>query len=279
MLDALDALKASLIRVIRTALPVMLRQRVDAEATAFIGAEPHARTDARGTQHNGTRSKMITTPAGDVDLFIAKLRQDSFFASMLERRQRIGQVLFAVIIEAYVTGTSVRKVDNYLVKAFGADSRTSKSEVSRICAELDEQVAFFADRASPYWFVDATYCTTRVAMNGNALVVPREVVAATGFTSYSGREVLGFPVGGLEARVCPDCTPVLPQGPRRDRHLACDVRCPRPSEGGNRRGHARRRFAKVPVHFLRSVLAHVLKGSTSLTLELKYRAQADATLP
>ena len=144
LLEVLEALKASdSTEVIRRALEVMLQQLIDAEATAFIGAEPHERTDARVTQRNGSRSKTITTTAGDVDLSITKLRQGSFFPSLLERRRRIDQALFAVIMEAYVTGTSVRKVDN-LVKALGADIGISKSEVSRICAELDEEVASFA---------------------------------------------------------------------------------------------------------------------------------------
>ena len=146
LLEVLDALKASdSTDVIRNALQVMLQQLIDAEATAFIGAEPHQRTEERITQRNGTRAKTLTTAAGDVDLSITKLRQGAFFPSLLERRRRIDQALFAVIMEAYVTGTSVRKVDN-LVRALGADTGISKSEVSRICADLDEQVADFADR-------------------------------------------------------------------------------------------------------------------------------------
>ena len=147
LLEVLEALKASdSTDVIRHALQVMLQQLIDAEATALIGAEPHQRTEARITQRNDSRTKTITTAAGDVDLSITKLRQGSFFPSLLERRRRIDQALFAVIMEAYVTGTSVRKVDD-LVKALGADTGISRSEVSRICADLDEQVAFFADRS------------------------------------------------------------------------------------------------------------------------------------
>ena len=107
LLEVLDALNASdSTDVIRKALQVMLQQLIDAEATAFIGAEPHERTDDRTTQRNGTRPKTITTTAGDVDLSITKLRQGSFFPSLLERRRRIDQALFAVVMEAYVSGTS-----------------------------------------------------------------------------------------------------------------------------------------------------------------------------
>ena len=147
LLEVLDALKASdSTDVIRHALQVMLQQLIDAEATAVIGAEPHQRTEARINQRNGSRTKTITTAAGDVDLSITKLRQGSFFPSLLERRRRIDQALFAVIMEAYVTGTSVRKVDD-LVKALGVDSGISKSEVSRICVELDGEVAAFRSRS------------------------------------------------------------------------------------------------------------------------------------
>jgi putative transposase len=90
----------------------------------------------------------------------------SFFPSLLERRRRVDQALFAVVMEAYLHGVSTRKVDD-LVRALGVDSGVSKSEVSRICAELDAEVAAFRSRslvhtAMPYLSVDATYCKARV---------------------------------------------------------------------------------------------------------------------
>jgi putative transposase len=206
LLEVLDALKASdSTDVIRAALQVMLQALIDAEATALIGAEPHERSDARTTMRNGTRSKTISTAAGDLDLGITKLRTGSFFPCLLERRRRIDQALFAVVMEAYVTGTSVRKVDD-LVKALGADTGISKSEVSRICADLDEQVAGFADRdlsesTFPYVFLDATYCKARVggARNGKgSRVVSQAIVVATGVSADGRREVLGFAVGDSE---------------------------------------------------------------------------------
>ena len=95
------------------------------------------------------------------------LRAGSFFPSLLERRRRVDQALFAVVMEAYLHGVSTRKVDD-LVRASGVDSGISKSEVSRICADLDGEVAAFRDRSLagqlfPYIFVDATYCKARVA--------------------------------------------------------------------------------------------------------------------
>ncbi|MDX2378124.1 transposase, partial [Microbacterium sp. LRZ72] len=145
---------------IRTATETLYQELIDAEAAAFIGAAPFERTPARTTQRNGTRPRTLTTTAGELELRIPKLRQGSFFPSLLERRRRVDQALFAVVMEAYVHGVSTRKVDD-LVKALGADTGISKSEVSRICANLDEDVAAFrdrplADQAYPYVFLDAT---------------------------------------------------------------------------------------------------------------------------
>ena len=272
LLEVLDALKASdSSDVIRTALQVILQQLIDAEATAVIGAEPHERTDARTALRNGTRSKTITTAAGDVDLSITKLRQGSFFPSLLERRRRIDQALFAVVMEAYVTGTSVRKVDD-LVKALGADTGISKSEVSRICADLDEQVAGFADRdlsetAFPYVFLDATYCKARVggARNGKgSRVVSQAVVVATGVTSDGRREVLGFAVGdsedgafwtaflrSLKARGLAGTKLVI-----SDAHAGLKAAIAAVMLGAA--------WQRCRVHFLRNILAQVPKGSAEM---------------
>jgi putative transposase len=171
---------------------------IEAELSAVIGAAPHERTPDRAAQRNGHRARMLTTTAGDLELRIPKLRTGSFFPSLLERRRRVDQALFAVVMEAYLHGVSTRKVDD-LVKALGADTGISKSEVSRICADLDAEVGAFrdrslADRAFPYVFLDATYCKARV----NRRVVSQAVVIATGVRADGWREVLGFAVGDSE---------------------------------------------------------------------------------
>jgi len=206
LLDLLDALNASEgVDMVRTAVQVMLQELIEAEATAVIGAGPHERSDARVVQRNGHRLKTLSTTTGDLELAIPKLRAGSFFPSLLERRRRIDQALFAVVMEAYVAGTSVRKVDD-LVKALGADTGISKSEVSRICADLDSEVAAFADRdlsetEFPYVFLDATYCKARIggAKGGKgSRVASQAVVVATGVSADGRREVLGFAVGDSE---------------------------------------------------------------------------------
>ncbi len=199
LLDLLAALKdTDVTDRVRKATEHLYQELIDAEATAVIGAGPWQRTDARTAQRNGSRDRVLTTTAGDLDLRIPKLRTGSFFPSLLERRRRVDQALFAVVMEAYLHGVSTRKVDD-LVKALGADSGISKSEVSRICVGLDEEVGAFRDRsldqtAFPYVYLDATYCKARVGRR----VVSQAVVIATGVRADGHREVLGFDVGDSE---------------------------------------------------------------------------------
>jgi putative transposase len=199
LLELLEALElADVDDRIRSATEALHQALIEAELTATIGASPHERTENRAAQRNGHRSRTLTTSAGDLELRIPKLRAGSFFPSLLERRRRIDQALFAVVMEAYLHGVSTRKVDD-LVRALGADTGISKSEVSRICADLDAGVAAFRDRSLaettfPYVFLDATYCKARV----NRRVVSQAVVIATGVAADGRREVLGFAVGDSE---------------------------------------------------------------------------------
>jgi transposase-like protein len=143
LLEVLDALTvAEVDDRIRQAAQTIYQALIEAELTAVIGAAPHQRTEARLAQRNGHRPRVLATTAGDLELRIPKLRAGSFFPSLLERRRRVDQALFAVVMEAYLHGVSTRKVDD-LVRALGADSGISKSEVSRICADLDGEVSAF----------------------------------------------------------------------------------------------------------------------------------------
>jgi putative transposase len=170
------------IELIRAIAERMVQELIEAEASAHIGAEWNEHTPTRTNIRNGHREKVLTTLAGDLDLEIPKVRTGSFFPSLLERRRRIDQALYAVIMEAYVHGVSTRSVDD-LVQALGGDSGISKSEVSRICATLDEPLTAFRTRPLdhvrfPYVYLDATYCKARV----NHQIVSRAVVVATGGT-------------------------------------------------------------------------------------------------
>ena len=207
LLELLEVLKAADVGDrVRQVAQTLYQELIDAEATAVIGAGPHERTDTRVAQRNGYRPRALTSQAGDLELRIPKLRAGSFFPSLLERRRRVDQALFAVVMEAYVHGVSTRKVDD-LVAAMGADSGISKSEVSRICADLDVEVAAFRDRslsdvAYPYLFLDACFCKARVGgdrRGRGSRVAAQAVVVATGVTADGRREVLGFDVGNSES--------------------------------------------------------------------------------
>src|SRR4051812_29259455 len=199
LLEVLDALKvADVGDRVRQAAETVYQALIEAELTEVIGAGLHERSDARTAQRNGHRTRTLSTTAGDLELRIPKLRTGSFFPSLLERRRRVDQALFAVVMEVYLHGVSTRKVDD-LVKALGADTGISKSEVSRICVDLDQEVGAFRDRSLagqqyPYVFLDATYCKARV----NHRVVSQAVVIATGVRADGWREVLGFAVGDSE---------------------------------------------------------------------------------
>jgi putative transposase len=188
--------------LVRESVRMVMQDLIEAEATERIGAAKYERTGSRTTERNGARDRLLATQAGDVELRIPKLRKGSFFPVILEPRRRIDQALYAVVMEAYVCGVSTRSVDD-LVAALGIDSGISKSEVSRICAGLDEVVTAFRTRRLdhtefPYVYLDATYLHVR---NATSQVVSMAVVVATGITADGGREVLGLDVGDSEDEV------------------------------------------------------------------------------
>jgi putative transposase len=265
LLEILEVLKvADVGDRIRTAAETIYQALIEAELTDTIGAALHERTESRTNLRNGHRSRILSTPAGDLELRIPKLRSGSFYPSLLERRRRVDQALFAVVMEAYLHGVSTRKVDD-LVKALGADSGISKSEVSRICADLDQEVGAFRDRSLadqqfPYVFLDATYCKARV----NHRVVSQAVVIATGVRADGWREVLGFAVGdsedgafwtqflrSLKARGLGGVQLVI-----SDAHTGL-----KQAIGAVLLGAA---WQRCRVHFLRNVLAQVPKGSAEM---------------
>ena len=263
--ELLDALRAGGdLDVVREALALVLQALIEAEAAQQIGAGRYERSAARTTHRNGSRGRLLSTKAGDVELKIPKLREGSFFPALLEPRRRIDRALLAVVMEAYVHGTSTRKVDD-LVKALGVEAGISKSEVSRICAELDAEVAAFRSRslshtAFPYLFVDATYLKARI----DGRVVSRAVVIATGVTADGGREVLGVDVGdsedgafwtaflrSLKARGLHGVQLVI-----SDAHTGLKA-----AIGAVMAGAA---WQRCRVHFLRNVLARVPRGSAEM---------------
>jgi putative transposase len=144
--ELLEAFRAGEgVDLIRESVRLVMQDLIEVDAAEQIGAGRYERSEFRTTQRNGSRPKVISTQAGDVELTIPKVRQGSFFPVILERRRRIDQALYAVVMEAWVNGVSTRAVDD-LVQALGIGTGISKSEVSRICSGLDEQVAAFRER-------------------------------------------------------------------------------------------------------------------------------------
>jgi putative transposase len=197
--ELLDALRSGGdLDFLREAMQLVLQALIDLEATQVIGAARYERANSRTNTRNGSRARLLSTKAGDVELAIPKLRHGSFFPALLEPRRRIDRALWAVIMEAFVHGVSTRKVDD-LVAALGIDAGVSKSQVSRICADLDAAVAEFRDQrldhiGFPYVFLDATY----VKAHEGAHVVSKAIVVATGVAADGNREVLGLAVGDSE---------------------------------------------------------------------------------
>ena len=200
--ELLEAFRAGEgVDLIRESVRLVMQELIETEASGQIGAGRYERTDTRVTDRNGSRPRLLATQAGDVQLRIPKLRKGTFFPVILEPRRRIDQALYAVVMEAYVNGVSTRSVEE-LVTALGIDSGISKSEVSRICAGLDETVEAFRSRPLhhtdfPYVFLDATYLHVRRP----GQVTSMAVVVATGVTATGGREVLGVDVGDSEDEV------------------------------------------------------------------------------
>jgi putative transposase len=200
--ELLEAFRAGEgVDLIRESVRLVMQELIETEASQQVGAGRYERTDTRVTDRNGSRPRLVATQAGDVQLRIPKLRKGSFFPAILQPRRRIDQALYAVVMEAYVNGVSTRAVDD-LVAALGVESGISKSEVSRICTGLDEQVEAFRSRplhhtAFPYVFLDATYLHVR----RTGQVTSMAVVVATGVTATGGREVLGCDVGDSEDEV------------------------------------------------------------------------------
>lgn len=183
---------------LREGVRVLAQALMEAEVTQHLGAARYERTSERRGERNGSRERRWDTRVGSLTLRVPRVRDGSYFPSLLEPRRRTERALVAVVQEAYVQGVSTRRVDE-LVQALGLQG-VSKSQVSVLCAELDGEVERFRTRplsgvSYPYVWLDATYVKARVA----GRVVSQAVVIAIGVNAQTGnREVLGLDVGPSE---------------------------------------------------------------------------------
>ena len=170
---------------------------MEMEVAGLTGAAYGEKSAERLAQRNGYRERAWETRAGTVELRIPKLRKGSYFPGFLEPRRLAEKALTAVVQEAYIQGISTRSVDD-LVKALGM-SGISKSQVSRLCQEIDERVKASLDRPIegewPYLWIDATY----VKVRSNGRVVSVAAIMAVGVNADGRREVLGMDIGPSEA--------------------------------------------------------------------------------
>ena len=185
--------------LMRSLLQTMINALLSADADAVVGAEYGQPSPGRAAQRNGYRHRDLDTRVGTVDVAIPKLRKGTYFPDwLLERRKRAESALITVVADCYLAGVSTRRMDK-LVKQLGIDS-LSKSQVSRMAADLDQHVEEFRHRplgdAGPFTFVAADALTMKVREGGR--VINAVVLLATGVNGDGHREVLGMRVATSE---------------------------------------------------------------------------------
>jgi transposase-like protein len=243
---------------------VLSQAIMEMEVEEHIGAARHERTEGRSGHRNGYRERTWDTRAGAIELKVPRVRDDSYFPSLLEPRRRAERALSAVVQEAYVHGVSTRKVDE-LVKALGMGG-ISKSRVSRLCEDLDEEVERFRTRPLegayyPYVWVDATYVKAR--QDGRVASVA--VVIAVGVKGETGeREVLGLDVGPSEdgAFWTAFLRSLVARGLSGVRLVTSDAH--RGLKGAIEKVLAGASWQRCRVHFMRNALSLVTKAAQQM---------------
>ncbi len=182
---------------LRAVAETVLQILMEADVEGLVGAGRHERSPDRLNWRNGYRERTLDTRLGSLSLKIPKLRQGSYFPPFLEARKTTEKALVAVIQEAWIAGVSTRRVDD-LVQAMGLTG-ISKSQVSKLCKEIDERVRAFLDRPLegewPYLWLDATYLKVR---EGGRIVSVAAIIAVAANTD-GRREIVGLGIGPSEA--------------------------------------------------------------------------------
>lgn len=250
---------------IRQTLQHALQRLMEMDVEALCQAAYGERSDERINSRNGYRDRGYETRAGKVDLKIPKLRTGSYFPGFLEPRRTAEKALTAVIQEAYIQGISTRSVDD-LVKAMGMTG-VSKSQVSRLCEEIDERVQTFLNRPIegdwPYLWIDATYVKSRQA----GRVVSVAVIIAVAVNTDGVREILGVATGPSEAE--PFWTDFLRGLTRRGlRGVKLVISDAHEGLKAAASKVLKTSWQRCRVHFIRNALAHAGKGQRQAVLAM-----------
>jgi putative transposase len=251
--------------LLREMIQYVAQRMMDLDVESLCQAAYGERTTDRANSRNGYRDRRWDTRSGSVELKIPKLRKGSYFPGFLEPRRTAEKALAAVIQEAYIQGISTRSVDE-LVKSMGMTG-ISKSQVSRLCEEIDERVGAFLSRPIegdwPYLWIDATYLKVRQA----GRIVSVAVIVAVAVNTDGVREVLGIEIGPSEAE--PFWTSFLRSLTRRGlRGVKLVIS---DSHEGLKAAAAKVlacTWQRCKVHFLRNALAHAGKGQRQMVLAL-----------
>jgi putative transposase len=251
--------------LLKQMIQFVAQRMMDMDAESLCAAAYGERSPERLNSRNGYRERLWDTRAGAVDLKIPKLRKGSYFPGFLEPRRTAEKALAAVIQEAYVQGVSTRSVDE-LVKAMGM-SGISKSQVSRLCTEIDERVNAFLARPIegdwPYLWIDATYLKVREA----GRIVSVAVIIAVAVNTDGVREVLGMAIGPSEAE--PFWTSFLRSLTRRGlRGVKLVISDAHEGLKAAAAKVLKATWQRCRVHFLRNALAHAGKGQRQVVLAL-----------
>lgn len=251
--------------LLREMVGFVAQRMMDLDVEGLCGAEHGERSAERVNWRNGYRDRIWETRTGTVPLRIPKLRRGSYFPGFLEPRRTAEKALTAVVQEAYVQGVSTRSVDE-LVKAMGMTG-ISKSQVSRLCGEIDERVNAFLERPLegdwPYLWIDATY--VRVRQAGRVQTVA--VIIAVAVNTEGRREVIGMEVGASEAELfwTNFLRSLTRRGLRGVKLVISDA------HEGLKAAIARvfkATWQRCRVHFLRNALAHANKGQRQMVFAL-----------
>jgi putative transposase len=251
--------------LLRQMIQFVAQRMMEMDVEGLCAAGYGERSANRANSRNGYRERAWDTRAGTVELKIPKLRQGSYFPGFLEPRRTAEKALAAVIQEAYVQGVSTRSVDE-LVRAMGM-SGISKSQVSRLAAEIDERVGAFLNRPIegdwPYLWIDATYVKVREA----GRIVSVAVIIAVAVNTQGMREVLGMAVGASEAETfwTSFLRSLMRRGLRGVKLVIADA------HEGLKAAVAKVLKASAQrcrVHFMRNALAHVPKGQRQMVAAL-----------